>query len=683
MSLRPRFLAAHRTAIVLALLTLVTGLHGGPAPALAITPLPVLTQVGPVAGAQLGLFVSSIGDFNGDGWPDFVVGAPFAAGGGVSRGEAWLYWGGPGLDATPDLVLRGEASYDQFGNSARGCGDLNGDGWNDLLVGAPNNDSAGNNAGRAYVYFGGPTANAVPDLILVGRAANEQFGWAVAGPGDLDGGGPDFVVGAPGAQSAAGRAYVFQGGAALDTTADFIIQGPPGVRLGWFMDRAGDFDADGWPDLLVGANFSLNAWLYRGGPAFDTTADFIFKGEVLDDRFGYGLAAAGDVNGDGHDDIIIGAMHNDAGGYDAGRAYLYYGGPAADTTADLIFTGTDYRGLFGRTVAGAGDLNADGYDDLIIGAPTPDFAGYGPGRMYVFLGGDPHGPNPPDAVPDAIITGENDSDRLGAQLSLIGDVNGDGRDEFAVGANLFDAPNRTDAGKVYVYRIPNEMPVAVADSASVLENAAVTIAVLANDFDPDGTLVPATVRVVAPPAHGAAVVDTASGDITYTPVFGFAGADTFHYDVRDNEGALAGPAIVAIAVTPVNAPPVALADTFAVDENATLVVAAPGVLANDTDADGDPLTAEAALAPLHGALTLAGDGGFTYQPQPHFAGVDSFAYRAFDGAAWSDTARVHLEVRPVNAPPVALPDSAVTAQDAGVSVPVLANDSDPDGTLVV
>ncbi|MHB8080487.1 MAG: FG-GAP-like repeat-containing protein, partial [Candidatus Krumholzibacteriia bacterium] len=470
------------TAGALATLLAATPLFGSTVAAL-------LTQVGSGYGDQLGLSVGAAGDFNGDGWPDFVAGAPLANAGGTDRGQVWVYFGGPTLDATPDLILSGQADGDQFGASARGCGDVDGDGWDDLIVGAPGNDSAGSNAGRAYVYFGGPAADATADLVLTGEAAGDQFGWSVAGAGDVNGGGNDLVVGAPYAQANAGRVYVFSGGAALDNVADTVMQGPGGTLLGWSVNAAGDFDADGWPDLIAGAILNKFAYLYRGGPAFDAAADLIFTGEFADDRFGYSVAPAGDVNGDGHDDLIIGAMHNDAGNVDGGRAYVYFGGPAPDTTADLVFTGTDYRGVFGRTVAGGGDLNGDGYDDLLVGAPTPDTGGYGPGRMFVFLGGDPQGASPPDTVPDFVLWGEHDNDRMGAQVAMVGDVNGDGRADFLTGANLYDPPGRLDAGKIYLYRVPDERPVALPDSAVTAQDAGVSVPVLANDSDPDGTLV--------------------------------------------------------------------------------------------------------------------------------------------------------------------------------------------------
>ncbi|MEZ4389052.1 MAG: integrin alpha, partial [Candidatus Krumholzibacteriia bacterium] len=142
---RPRLFAAQLALVLLA------------GSALAATVEPIITPVGLTANAQLGLFVSAAGDLNADGRPDFVIGAPGARITSVATGQAWVYFGRDTLSDTPDLVLQGEASGDQFGTSVRGCGDVNGDGWDDLVVGAPRNDAAFYNAGRAYVYFGGPS----------------------------------------------------------------------------------------------------------------------------------------------------------------------------------------------------------------------------------------------------------------------------------------------------------------------------------------------------------------------------------------------------------------------------------------------------------------------------------------------------------------------------------------------
>ncbi len=748
---------------------------GGPASA-AGSATAIVTPTGLNHSAQLGLFVSDAGDVNGDGIGDFVVGAPGAQTAGVGAGQAWVYFGGPALSDTPDLILSGEVAGDAFGTSVRGCGDVNGDGWDDIVAGAPKNDANGSNAGRVYVYFGGPTMDDVADLVLTGPVANGNLGWSVAGPGDVNGGGNDLVIGAPGNTSSLGRAYVYFGGAALDSTADVTLADPSNGFLGWAVNAAGDFDADGWPDVLVGGNTQTHAFLFHGGPDFDGVADLVFSGDSHSNRFGYGLAPAGDVNGDGYADVIIGDMHNSSGGTYAGRADVYFGGPAADGLPDLVYTGTTDYGIFGRTVAGAGDLDGDGFDDLVIGAPTPDYAGLGPGRTFVFFGGDPAGTSAADTLADIVLTGEFESDRLGSQVAIVGDQNGDGRADFITGANLFDTPDYTDAGKFYLYSVdvtttpiavddtyvvdegtplvvgapgvlandhsptgdplsavpddtpghgdlllavdggftyapnggfagtdtftyhvesaagtsppalvtisvvPNLPPVALPDTATTTVDTPVSVDILANDSDTDGTLDPASVSVVAAPGHGTTGVDSLSGAIIYTPQTSFVGVDSLTYTVADDGGAVSN--VARVTITVVDLRPVAVADTFATSEDSTLIVAAPGVLANDMSPTGDPLSAVAVQLPAHGDLALAADGGFTYAPAADYFGTDAFTYLAESAAGVSDTTLVTLTIAAVNDAPIAVDDTATVATDSTVVVAVLANDSDPDGMLV-
>ncbi len=603
------------------LLLLVTG------GASAVPVSPILAPTGENAGAQLGLFVSDAGDVNGDGIDDFIVGAPGARTGGVGAGQAWVYFGGPALDAAPDLVLSGESAGDQFGTSARGCGDVNGDSYDDIVVGAPHNDAAGSNAGRAYVYFGGPSLDAVADIVISGVADNAQLGYAVAGAGDVNGGGDDLLIGAPSNTGSHGRAYVYFGGAALDGVADVTLADPSNGFLGWSVGPAGDFDGDGWDDVLVGGNTQTHAFLFRGGPGFDGVADLVFAGDSGSNRFGYGLAPAGDVNGDGYADVIIGDMHNSAGNAYAGRADVYFGGPGADGQADLVFTGTTYYGIFGRTVAGGGDLNGDGFDDLVIGAPTPDYAGLGPGRAFVFFGGDPAGTARVDTLADVVLTGAHESDRLGSQVAIVRDQNGDDRADVMIGANLFDTPTDTDAGKFYLYSVqPPTAPIAVDDTDTTGIAFTIVVDVLANDVAPGGDLMPASVIVFAPPSHGTAVSNTLDGTIAYTPVSGYAGMDTLTYLVSDTEGATSDEGTVRVEV--IDPLPLAVADTFATSNGAPLVVNAPGVLANDSAQIDAPLMAVAVVVPQHGDLELDPDGGFTYTPAAAFAGTDTFTYRA-------------------------------------------------------
>ena len=130
-----------------------------------------LTPTGAAAGDSFGGSVSSAGDVNGDGYADVIVGALQNDAGGVDAGRAYVFYMGPGADAVADLTLTGVAAFDQFGGSVSSAGDVNGDGYADVIVGATGNDAGGASAGRAYVYYGGPGADAVADLTLTGIGA--------------------------------------------------------------------------------------------------------------------------------------------------------------------------------------------------------------------------------------------------------------------------------------------------------------------------------------------------------------------------------------------------------------------------------------------------------------------------------------------------------------------------------
>ena len=202
--------------------------------------------------------------------------------------------------------------------------------------------------------------------------------------------------------------------------------------------------------------------------------------------------------------------------------------------------------------------------------------------------------------------------------------------------------------------------------------------VLANDTDADGN--PLSAILVSGPSHGTLALQ-ADGSFTYTPAAGFSGADAFTYKANDGSGD-SNVATVSIAIAAINDLPVATADAYATSEGTVLTVSAPGVLANDTDADGDPLGAILVSGPSHGTLTLQSNGSFTYTPAAGFSGADAFTYKANDGTGDSNVATVSIAIAPSSHLPTGNADTYSTNEDTllSVSAPgVLANDSDPLG----
>jgi RHS repeat-associated protein len=235
-------------------------------------------------------------------------------------------------------------------------------------------------------------------------------------------------------------------------------------------------------------------------------------------------------------------------------------------------------------------------------------------------------------------------------------------------------------GLITILSTENTPPVAANDAYTTDEDTALIVptgsGVLANDTDVESD--PLTAVLVSNPAHGDLTLN-GDGSFTYTPALNFNGADSFTYKANDGQ-ADSNVATVNLTISPVNDAPVAQNDSYATSEDTPLVIsAATGVLANDTDAENDPLTAVLVSDPAHGTLSLGSDGSFTYTPALNYNGDDSFTYKANDGQADSDVAIVFLTVTPVNDAPVAVDDTVSTLQDTSILIPVLANDTDVEG----
>ncbi len=393
-------------------------------------------------------------DYNGDGYADIVVGEP-----GEGPGRAYVYFGT--IEPTADGTLTGGADGDAFGQSVASAGDVNGDGYADIVVGAP-----GTGPGHAKVYFGGagPAFDATPDGTVNGQVTGEKFGNSVASAGDVNGDGfADIVVGAPSSRGGDGNAYVYLGGPGATfhpaVNADGSLPGlSPDGELGGSVASAGDVNGDGFGDVIVGARLDDAAgpdvgrsFLYFGGAgsSFDGNHDGTLTGAVNDKQFGRSVASAGDVNGDGFADVVVGATSLDSQDTNTGRAYVYLGGAGVflDTTADTTLLGTSPGENFGSSVASAGDINGDGFHDVVVGAMRTSVNGQRRGGAYIYLGGEG---TSLDNISDGALVGAAPGDEFGVSVASAGDINRDGFADVVVGAHNHD-PQGVGAGSAYLY----------------------------------------------------------------------------------------------------------------------------------------------------------------------------------------------------------------------------------------
>ncbi len=752
-------------------------------------------------GDILGVQPTYLGDVNGDGIDDFGVLAERA--GPNDEGEAWIIFGrAGGFGATIDLDALGDGGLRLLGpapgantNRLGAAGDINADGYDDIAVGVSRDDpytvgSATKYEGAVYVVFGGPDL-AGQDLTLpvadgfkvdgTERVTSssvwntgEELGYSAGDRGDFNGDGvEDLIFGSNGDDTTAGDGFVLFGredGAFPDVIDASGLDGATGVRFRGVdgFDGTGvsttllDLNNDGIDDFAIGARYASVAGRNSSGAVYvvfggqdygDGDIDLTESGgaEGLDGitliggpgkSVGWALDHAGDVNGDGIDDLILagtgsnGYVSPGQPGWNPPQAHVIFGRedgfPAViDLTADLDGTVGVTIDTIGAVswahsfVAGIGDFNADGFDDVLIGADDTD--GFR-GQATVIYGAADFGAGGRidadriDGTADGFLVRNSATvGEFGNGVKGAGDINDDGVADLLIGNNWSDVPGQ-DAGQMFgLYGIridvPDAVTVPLTDDYDLTEiGLTVAVSLTAPALNP----ITLTYETADGTAEAGSDYEAAQGALTFavgeqtktltvtvlanTPE---EGAETFEILLKDAVGAGFGDgpsASVSVTIPQgfliENVNPSAADDDFVLDEDTGLsgsVFDDNGAGADD-DADGDPIAViavdgdaqavgTALLLASGGAVTIGADGGLTYEPAADFHGTESLTYTIADDLGATDTATVTFTVNEVPDAPEAAADRFSIAVDATLTGNVLEDngagaDRDRDGDVL-
>ena len=426
-------------------------------------------RLGTFNGENFGSGVATAGDVNGDGYADIIVGSHSFNFGQDREGRAYAFYGSAsGLSQTPNWIFESNLKWCEIGWHVATAGDVNNDGFDDVLVSSefcsPTPDLE-TREGRVYLFLGSASGLATNYAWMAQgkNGSDESFGWSIASAGDVNSDGfSDVIIGAPWASYPAGhegRAYVYFGSSSgLAATADWIGEGEdilPWTGFGQSVDSAGDVNGDGFDDVIIG--WPGNPYtvagegivvVYLGPLTADEEPAWSYHNGRQDSALGTTVAGVGDVNGDGYDDVMAGSyIHPNPSSF-SGIAYLFLGSSTGPSLApDWSYEGDQLYAHYAWTIDSAGDVNKDGYGDVVISAPFYDDGESNEGKGYLYFS------SPGGFLSEPVYTIQSNQQdaQLGWAINTAGDVNGDGIDDIIVGARDFDSGGMDNNGRVTVY----------------------------------------------------------------------------------------------------------------------------------------------------------------------------------------------------------------------------------------
>ncbi len=441
-----------------------------------------------------GRSLSIDGDYNGDGFDDILIGVPGSWIGGSDKGQTFLIFGRPSnwsmdtyLPLYSNASFLGEEPGDKSGTVVTSAGDINGDGFDDFLIGSPNNDQFGENSGKVHIVFGKSSGWSMLTLLknsqfsfrgITGSTSdNSGIGSSIAPVGDVNGDGfSDFMIGDPNADIEGyheGKVYLIFGKSSgwgknvdISTITTSFVGEENSDFAGWKIAGIGDVNGDGYDDLMIGA-IGNDEFGKKTGQVYIifgkrygwekdmplSQANASFHGEMVCNSIGCSLAGVGDVNGDGLDDIAIGNYNNQP----TDMVYLVFGRRSGwemgmnISTCNASFKAEYPNDHTGFSMAGPGDLNNDGFDDILIGAPQNNEKDTWAGQAYLIHGmSTGWGKNINISKSNYSFQGENDRDKCGYCVAGNGDVNGDGNMDIIISSPENDE-KAVKSGQIYLF----------------------------------------------------------------------------------------------------------------------------------------------------------------------------------------------------------------------------------------